>query len=191
MSYDPIANYWIVAIDPNQVFSSASGALVPFTDATYKAWLAAGNLPSRTGTWAELSDILQQQAPAAWTLALPTLEASGGLTPQQMLAARLASPVQVTSNSNSLLNGNYWVDASSQAKLTALAAGIAAGQGLPGGGGSVGIIDAVGATHIFNTPSFTSFAAAIELYIYQLYSTESALLAGASANWPPPSLAIP
>lgn len=192
MPYNPSNWYWIVAGSTTQVFSSASGTLVATSDATYQAWLAAGNLPSRIASWAELHDVLAAQAPAAWARALTTLEASGALTPQQMLAARLATPVQVTSTANNAtLGGSYAVDPVSQVKITAIAAGIAAGKGLPGGGATVGIADAAGAVHNFDASDYLNFAAAIESYVYQLYTTEGVLLAGGSANWTAASLTIP
>lgn len=52
--------YWVVAGSPTQVYSSAVGDFVPVTDATYQAWLAAGNAPTRIDTEANLGQVLSQ-----------------------------------------------------------------------------------------------------------------------------------
>lgn len=56
--YDPTDWYWIVAGDDKQLWSSAAGAYVQSDDAAYKAWLAAGGLPSRIASAAELDEVL-------------------------------------------------------------------------------------------------------------------------------------
>jgi hypothetical protein len=39
--------YWAVGGSTTQVYSSASSSYVPIADATYAAWLVAGNTPTR------------------------------------------------------------------------------------------------------------------------------------------------
>ena len=56
--YNPANWYWIVAGSTTQVFSSASGNYVTMADATYQAWLAGGNAPTRIASEAELGDVL-------------------------------------------------------------------------------------------------------------------------------------
>jgi len=56
--YNPANWYWIVAGSTTQVFSSAVGDYVPVDNATYLAWLAAGNQPTRIVSEAELGDVL-------------------------------------------------------------------------------------------------------------------------------------
>lgn len=56
--YNPANWYWIVAGSATQVFSSASGNYVATGDATYQAWLAGGNTPTRIASEAELGDVL-------------------------------------------------------------------------------------------------------------------------------------
>lgn len=53
--------YWIVAGSITQVYSSAVGDYVPVTNATYQAWLAAGNTPTKIDTEANLGDALAQR----------------------------------------------------------------------------------------------------------------------------------
>lgn len=52
--------YWSVqdSSPTTQVYSSASGAFVPLTDATYTAWLADGTLPTNIDTAANLGAVL-------------------------------------------------------------------------------------------------------------------------------------
>ena len=56
--YTPSDWYWIVNGSTTQVFSSASGAYVPTSDATYVAWKEDGTLPTRIGAEAELGEVL-------------------------------------------------------------------------------------------------------------------------------------
>lgn len=54
--------YWIVA-GKTQVFSSKAKGYVPVDNATYVAWLARKNNPTKTKTEADLFDTLAEQAP--------------------------------------------------------------------------------------------------------------------------------
>lgn len=57
-TYNPANWYWTVAGSTTNVFSSAVGDYVPVADATYQAWLASGNTPTRIISEAELGDVL-------------------------------------------------------------------------------------------------------------------------------------
>lgn len=61
--YNPSKWHWIVAGDGSRVWSSAARAYLPTSDLGYQAWLAAGNLPSRIASEAELWEVLALQAP--------------------------------------------------------------------------------------------------------------------------------
>jgi hypothetical protein len=50
--------YWIVNGSTTQVYSSAVGNYVPVEDATYQAWLAGGDNPTRIDTEANLGEVL-------------------------------------------------------------------------------------------------------------------------------------
>lgn len=65
-SYNPANWYWLVGGDQSRVWSSAAAAYVPADDATYEAWLGAGNLPTRIASEAELQEVLAAQYPAGW-----------------------------------------------------------------------------------------------------------------------------
>lgn len=57
-NYDPQNWYWYVGGDQTQAYSSASGAFVPAADATFQAWLAAGNQATAIDTAAALAGVL-------------------------------------------------------------------------------------------------------------------------------------
>lgn len=56
--YRPADHYWIVAGDETRRWSSAASAYVPQENAGYLAWLAAGGLPARIASEAELDAVL-------------------------------------------------------------------------------------------------------------------------------------
>ncbi len=59
MRFAPLTRwYWIVAGSASQVYSSAAVAYVPISDATYLAWLAAGNTPTAIASEQDLWDTL-------------------------------------------------------------------------------------------------------------------------------------
>jgi hypothetical protein len=58
MAYDPKNWYWVVGGSTTQVYSSAIGDYVPVADATYVAWLANGNVPTKISTEAGLGAVL-------------------------------------------------------------------------------------------------------------------------------------
>lgn len=58
MNYNPAAWYWTVGGDATQAYSSAAAAYVPAANAGFVAWLAAGNVPTRIDTAANLNDVL-------------------------------------------------------------------------------------------------------------------------------------
>lgn len=61
-TYDPKNWYWIIAGDATKAYSSAVGDYVPAADATYQAWLAAGNAASRIASEDELGEVLDPYA---------------------------------------------------------------------------------------------------------------------------------
>jgi hypothetical protein len=60
ISYNPRDWYWFVGGDETQAFSSATAAFVAAADATFVAWLAAGGVPTRIDTLANLREVLAQ-----------------------------------------------------------------------------------------------------------------------------------
>jgi hypothetical protein len=90
------------------------------------------------------------------------------LSPQQVSAAALYAGIAIKSTSTPSLNGTYAVTPTAQADITATITGIAAGEGLPGGGSTFTFLDASGAPHTFTQAQFVALAAAIRNYVYAL-----------------------
>jgi len=63
-NYNPSNWYWAVGGSASQVWASAAAAYVPASDATYAAWLAAGNAPTQIDCEANLAEVLQAGYPA-------------------------------------------------------------------------------------------------------------------------------
>ena len=83
-------------------------------------------------------------------------------------AAALLAGVVLTSIGTGSLNGVYDVSVPAQANINGVVAGIGAGIGLPGGGGTFNWHDTSGAPHAFSEVNFKNFAAAVSGYTYTL-----------------------
>jgi hypothetical protein len=166
-NYNPTNCYWVVAGSTTQVWSSSTFTYVPLTDATYVAWLAEGNLPSKIGSILELVEVMSLQV-------LPSI----------------MTTVQITSTATPALNGTYAISAGSQSNIIALSTGIAAGKPLPGGGSTFNYADATGTQHAFTSANFLDFASAIEGFIYNLGQAIGEKVAGGSNALPSSTLVI-
>jgi hypothetical protein len=165
--FNPADWYWVVAGDAAHVWSSARVQYVATSDATYQAWLAAGHAPTQIDSAASLVAVLFAQ----W---LPIVAAQG---------------VAVTSSSHPALTGTYAIDNDSLNNITAIAAGIASGKPLPGGGSSFAY--PVGTAHVFDATTFPDFASAIEQYVYGFRDAVAKLVLGQSATVPTQPVPIP
>lgn len=154
--YNVLDWYWAVAGDPN-VWSSARTGYFATSDATYLAWLADDptRIPKAIDSAALLGGVMQQD----WL-------------PQALKV------VQVQSTGTPALNGTYAIDTLSQAQITGISAGIAAGKGLPGGGGAFFWPDVTGVPHSFNSANFLNFASGIEAFLYSFTQALGATVAG-------------
>jgi hypothetical protein len=121
--YTPANWYWIVAGSTTQVWSSAATAYVAVTDATYQAWLAAGNVPTPIDSEASLAQVLALRGLPTGALVNPFVtcqlwQLESVMTPAQWAAvqsavAALANPAvtaffahgtnQIPANSTTLL----------------------------------------------------------------------------------------
>lgn len=187
--YNPTSWYWIVAGEAGQVFSSASGTLVPTTNATYQAWLAAGNMPSRAGgiTWSELADVLMNQAPAAWLRAAAALQASGGLTSAQSATLALATGLTVASTGTPAVNGTYACDAATQQQMMAEILAINTNGTFADGTTSIEWRNwAMTATATFTVALFKELVTAVGAFV----SGNTKVINGLSTTLPPASVTI-
>lgn len=99
-------------------------------------------------------------------------------------AAAIAAGCRMVSTASPGLNGTYPLNDSAIAKMTAIAAGIAGGKGLPGGGSTFNLFDASGAPHAIGSSDYLNLAAALETYVYDLIAYEMALAGGQSPTPP-------
>jgi hypothetical protein len=168
MAYNVANWYWIVAGSTTQVWASARWSYVPVTDSTYVAWKAL-NQPTIIDTAANLHAVLLNQ-----------------LVPQVLSAG-----VIVTSTGTPALNGTYAIDPVSTANISAIAAGIAAGKPLPGGGGTFNYPDTSNAMHAFSAANFLNFGSAVETFFYNFTQGLYGLLTGVGgASLPSNALTI-
>lgn len=163
MTYTPASWYWIVAGSTSQVYSSAAVAYIPVTDATYQAWLTAGNFPTKIATAEELYEVLIVQ----W---VPNVLNVG---------------INLISTGTPVLNDTYPLDLASQQQITGVATSIAAGRGLPGGGSTF-----LYQGHPFNGANFLNFADAAESYVYNVYQSLGQIVQAGSGSLPSPTVTI-
>jgi len=156
--------YWIVAGDDTKVYASQRVGYFPVADATYAAWLDAGNLPTRIINSQELLDVLMQQ----W------------------VPSYLATGMQVVSTGTPSLNDTYPMDQTSQNQITGIATSIAAGRGLPGGGSTFFYQG-----HQFNEASFLNFADAASNFVYGSYHSLGLIVMTGSGSMPAQPVTIP
>ncbi len=168
MAYTPSNWYWVVSGNSTLVWSSARLDYVPTTDSTYATWRAAGNRATNIGSATDLIGVIQQQV-------VPNLLTGG---------------VVIVSTGTPELDATYAIDSASQANLTALSTGIAAGKPLPGGGETFNYPDITGTMHAFSAANFLNFAAEIEGYFYNFNQALPVLISGGSTSLPSNSLTI-
>jgi hypothetical protein len=123
-----------------------------------------------------------------WSYTAPSTFAAAAepvLRPADMYNAAIAAGCQIVSTANpSTLDGTYPLDPLSVGKITAIAAGINAGKGLPGGGSTFNLLDVAGNAHPIGSGDFLNLAAALETYVYDCSVAEMTLLGGHVATWP-------
>lgn len=107
-------------------------------------------------------------------------------TLQQDAAAALLAGIVLTSLATGALNGSYDVSPATQTQVGGVVAGIGAGIGLPGGGGTFLWPDTSGTPHAFSETNFKNFAAAVSGYTYVL----NQIVGGAVLSLPDPNLTI-
>ena len=177
LSYTPSNWYWSVAGSATQVWHSGRCAYVPLSDSVYVAWMAAGGVPTRITSEAELADVLAAQYPPGWP---PTLAHQAG--------ALLAGGLTVTSASTPALNGTYACDASAISHITAEMLAVVANGTFADGATEVAWADMNGVPHAFPTiASWKPFALAVGQFVAA--ATKAAI--GASTVLPPNTAAIP
>jgi hypothetical protein len=169
MMYNPANWYWVVGGTASQVWSSARLQFVSSTDATYQAWLAAGNMATAIDSVADLGMVMQIQV-------VPLLQSTG---------------VQLQSTGTPAMNGVYAVDPVSIGQAAAIAADLANNDGLPGGGTTFTYTDALGLHGPLTQVNFLNAYKALKNFIYECGQTLATNLAGGQAALPSQPVAIP
>ena len=150
-------HYWIVAGSTAQVWSSARVQYVPVTDATYTAWLDAGNRATPIESEASLQGVLAANYPAGWPQ-----------TPAQQALAAAAAGLTITSTSTPALSGTFSVSASSLSYIQGEMLAVAVNATFADGTTSVVWQDMAGTSHTFNVAQFKAFSIAVANYVANL-----------------------
>lgn len=189
LPYTPTLWYWKISGITDQVFSSSSAAMVSNTDATYLAWLAAGNSPSIIGAnaglstaaaFAELYDVLAAQVPSVAAAVATAWLGAGYLIPPQALALVFARGVVITSTGTPAVNGTYGIDPVNQAKIAFVSSYITLHSAFPNSQSTLTHLDLAGAPHVFPTTTlFQAFATAVADFVT---AVDEAYIA--SSSWP-------
>ena len=162
-NYNPLDWYWFVAGDTSQVYASARAQYVPTSDSSYTAWVAAGGMTTSILNAQELFDVLVAQ----W------------------VPSTLNAGITLTSTGTPSLNGAYPLDPQSQQYITSISTGVAAGKGLPGGGGTFMFNG-----HSFSSANFLAFATAAEDYAYNLVQNLGQIVLTGSGSLPSSNITI-
>lgn len=104
------AQYWKIGGSTSELWSLTQDAIIPVTDDTYVAWLAAGNLASSIASTSELYDVISQSYPTHLATSAPNLEANGGLTPVQAFTWRKVHGVNIIYTGAPDIDGLYALD---------------------------------------------------------------------------------
>lgn len=119
--------------------------------------------------------------PEAKTFTAPAVPSP---TPTDILNTKISAGIQIVSTGTPSLNGTYPLGDGSEAQLTGILVGIAAGLGLPFGASTVPWADINGVPHNFTADQMKAFGSAVRDYRYGLQVTWNLLNNGQSATWP-------
>lgn len=103
----------------------------------------------------------------------------------------LANGINITSHTNSSLDGIYPVDAQWKNRILAITDGLANGRGFPHKNNTLDWPDITRKTHAFTASSFLDFAAAVETFITDAINSEMMNSIGISSPWPSRNVSIP
>lgn len=101
-------------------------------------------------------------------LVIPIVTPSSTTPLQNSAIAAQYAGIVLTSIGTGAINGTYDVSPTTLNRISGVVAGIGAGLGLPGGGGTFNWLDTSGAAHAFSAVNFKNFATAVSNYTYTL-----------------------
>ena len=111
-------------------------------------------------------------------------QAAAANDPASQYRTRLSAGLTITSTATPALNGTYAVDPTMQARISAVAAGLANGKGFPHGATTYAWPDIGGTRHTFGEADWLNFGAAVEAYVTDLDQQEALDFAGGTPTWP-------
>lgn len=192
------AQYWKVAGSTSEVWSLTQDALVPVTDSTYVAWLAAGNMTSSIVSTSELYDVISLSYPTHLAASAPNLEANGGLTPEQAFTWRKIHGVNIVYTGTPDLDGLYAVDdqwlgglmtgALIRCGSTILESCVSA---LPFGASTYTYLDKTLSPHSMSIVQMRTISLAIEDHFAKLYEQLKVGIDGGTPVWPSLTVTVP
>src|SRR5262245_50600292 len=193
--------YWSIAGDTNQVWSLSGNTLVPKNDASYVAWVSAGNVVTRIGSSSELYDVIKQTYPTHLAASAPGLDALG-LLPGQAYEWRRDAGLTITYVGASGLDGRYAITLEASQNLTGLVVGVLAAcvdmknsgcndpQKFPGGGSTYTLRDQDGRPHTMTAIQMGQISFAVRDYIAALYNARAVGDSGGTPAWPSSSVTV-
>src|ERR1700676_957165 len=120
--FDIRDHYWTIGGSAG-VWSSASGKMVPVSDAGFLKFIANDeHRATPVASFTELYEVLLEQAPDIAAAAAPGWIAANELSPAIAAQALLAAGLAITSKSTPTLNATYALDPASQMKISSLTA---------------------------------------------------------------------
>lgn len=160
--------YWLVGNHIGDVFSLNQAEYVVTTDATYTAWVAAGNRASIIANDGELGWALMNVGmPAALVVAAlgssPTMTT---LTLSQGAETLLGAGLTITSTGTPALNATYPVDAITQQQINAEITSILLNSAFTDGTTTLTTwLDVTGTAHSFSITNYKNFATAFASFV--------------------------
>ncbi len=109
----------------------------------------------------------------------------------QILAAKLASGIAITSTGTPAISATYALDQTTLDQIGAVARDSAAGLGLPGGAATFTYPDINGVPRTFTGAQIQALYKAMRDCVFALYTTAATLAAGGTAVWLAQSATIP
>lgn len=168
LAYEPTGWYWVVAGDPNRVFSSAQVAYVDSSDPDYLNWVSNGGIPTPIATDGELADVFARGnhghalvAAAGWSVT-----GWGWVQPLDRADVLFAAGLAITSATAPALDAVYALDELTRVRLNSNVTYINVNGTFPNGDPEKLWPDADGQLHTFQTTDlYMAFGAAVANYI--------------------------
>lgn len=158
---------------------------------TFAAELETAGLMGLPFSWDDAGDIVfgaamtpEQTAAVAAVYAAHNPDAIPALTPDQVLAEKIAAGIAITCTGTPALNATYALDATTMDQIGSVARDAASGLGLPGGAASFTYPDASGQPRTFTSAQIVALYRAQRDLLFTLNSQAAILAHGGQPSWP-------